>query len=348
MGFEKPLSSFPIDIVYLWCDGNDPALLAKRMSYLDEAQKKQALDKAAIAKGRFEDNDELRYALRSLEKYAPFVRNVFIVTDDQYPAWLKLDHPKLRLINHREIIPREYLPTFNSSVIEAFIRNIPGLSEHFLYANDDFFFGAEVLPELFFDDEGNPYFYGKKSRDMEALPQLGSSGLDRLKQKLFQYNYYYSNLVIYESCRSSFPLCTHHNVDAYRKSSMVEAASVFSEEYERLYPCRFRGWGTVNRFLPLFYDVARSRAKMRVVKRFSKTKMLWLPKIPFKYHSVEMPMDALFDKGARFTELLKRKICSGHFKLFCFNDTETVNDAHRGYFKKFMSEIFPEKSSYEI
>src|SRR5690606_13979130 len=145
---------YPIDIVYLWCDGNDPELLEKRIRYLDETAARVALAKTATAKGRFQNNDELKYALRSLEKFAPFIRNVFLVTDNQHPKWLNLNHPKLRLIDHQLIIPEKYLPTFNSSVIEAFIHKIPDLSEHFLLANDDFFFGAQVSPNLFFDKAG--------------------------------------------------------------------------------------------------------------------------------------------------------------------------------------------------
>lgn len=345
-------SAFPIDIVYLWCDGNDPSLMEKRIRHLDETQRKAALTKSATAKGRFQNNDELKYAFRSLEKFAPFIRNIFLVTDNQHPEWLNLSHPKLHLIDHQSIIPAKYLPTFNSSVIEAFIHKIPNLSEHFLLANDDFLFGAKTSPELFFDKAGNPYVYGRPCKYMQNLPQLREKGLALLKGKHFQHNYYYTNLQLFYKYGKSFPLITHHNIDAYRKSSINESVKVFHEDYEKLYPCRFRTLGTINRFLPLFHDYVNDRATLKTVQKLSKTKLALLPKSIsfnfFKFHSIEMSMDALYNKGPRFSQILKEKIKKGHFKLICFNDTEYVEDHHREYFKVFISDLFPEKSSFEI
>ena len=84
-------------------------------------------------KNRYANNDELKYSLRSIAMYAPWVRKVFIVTDNQVPAWLDTSNPKVRIVDHAEIMPAESLPCFNSSLIEHFLYKIPGLSEHFLY-----------------------------------------------------------------------------------------------------------------------------------------------------------------------------------------------------------------------
>ncbi|KAK8733624.1 hypothetical protein OTU49_006396 [Cherax quadricarinatus] len=100
---------------------------------------------------RFEDNEELRYSLRSLEKYAPWVRRIYLVTNGQIPYWLNLDHPRLMIITHEEIFPNvSHLPSFSSPAIESHIHRIPGLSEHFLYLNDDVMLGSEVWPEDFY------------------------------------------------------------------------------------------------------------------------------------------------------------------------------------------------------
>lgn len=104
-----------------------------------------------IDANRFEDNEELRYSLRSLEKYAPWVRRIYLVTNGQIPHWLNLDHPRLTIITHQDIFPNtSHLPTYSSPAIESHIHRIPGLSEHFLYLNDDVMFGSEVWPEDFF------------------------------------------------------------------------------------------------------------------------------------------------------------------------------------------------------
>ncbi|MBQ1770769.1 MAG: hypothetical protein II000_02330 [Clostridia bacterium] len=98
---------------------------------------------------RFRDNKELMYSLRSVEKYAPWIRNIFIVSNSSMPAWLNTDHPKLHIISHETIMPADSLPCFNSYVIESYLHRIPGLSEIFLYANDDMFFGNHVSPDFF-------------------------------------------------------------------------------------------------------------------------------------------------------------------------------------------------------
>ncbi|XP_068087207.1 N-acetylglucosamine-1-phosphotransferase subunits alpha/beta [Anabrus simplex] len=99
---------------------------------------------------RFEDKEELRYSLRSLEKFAPWVRHVYLVTNGQIPYWLNLDNPRLTIITHQEIFPNaSHLPTFSSPAIESHLHRIPGLSQKFLYLNDDVMFGREVWPDDF-------------------------------------------------------------------------------------------------------------------------------------------------------------------------------------------------------
>ncbi len=104
-----------------------------------------------VAAHRFQDNDELKYSLRSLEKYAPWVRNIYIVTNGQQPSWLNTSHPRVKLITHEQIFQsKSHLPTFSSPAIESHIHRIPGLSNRFLYFNDDTLLGAPVWPDDFF------------------------------------------------------------------------------------------------------------------------------------------------------------------------------------------------------
>ncbi|XP_028409646.1 N-acetylglucosamine-1-phosphotransferase subunits alpha/beta-like [Dendronephthya gigantea] len=100
---------------------------------------------------RFADNQELRYSLRSIEKFAPWVRQIFIVTNGQIPNWLNLDNPRIKIITHAEIFTNQsHLPTFSSPAIESHLHKIPGLSKKFIYLNDDVMFGAEVWPDDFY------------------------------------------------------------------------------------------------------------------------------------------------------------------------------------------------------
>ncbi|KJE88467.1 N-acetylglucosamine-1-phosphate transferase [Capsaspora owczarzaki ATCC 30864] len=100
---------------------------------------------------RFQDNEELRFSLRSLETHAPWVRNVYVVTNGQIPNWLNLDHPRMHLITHEDIfVNKTHLPTFSSPAIESHIHRIPGLSDKFIYLNDDVMFGSDVWPDDFY------------------------------------------------------------------------------------------------------------------------------------------------------------------------------------------------------
>jgi hypothetical protein len=144
-----------IDIVYLWVNGSDPAWRGKRRRAAQRlsAGHRSALGLHGNVEGRFRDNGELRYSLRSLEQFFPAHGHVYLVTDGQTPAWLR-PCQRLTLVDHRDLIPANRLPTFDSGNIESYIHRIPALSERFIYLNDDVFFGAPVRAEDWFWDAG--------------------------------------------------------------------------------------------------------------------------------------------------------------------------------------------------
>ncbi|XP_068442824.1 N-acetylglucosamine-1-phosphotransferase subunits alpha/beta isoform X2 [Clinocottus analis] len=112
------------------------------------SQSKQDED---VSASRFEDNEELRYSLRSVERHAPWVRHIFIVTNGQIPSWLNLDNPRVTVVPHQDIfLNSSHLPTFSSPSIETHIHRIPGLSQKFIYLNDDVMFGKDVWPDDFY------------------------------------------------------------------------------------------------------------------------------------------------------------------------------------------------------
>ncbi|WP_223830329.1 stealth conserved region 3 domain-containing protein [Nocardiopsis quinghaiensis] len=153
--------SFPIDVVYTWVDGDDPRWSAKRAEHMGVAA---PLNPDSASASRYTSRDELRYSLRSLEMFAPFVRNIYIVTDEQCPEWLRSDHPRVRVVDHKEIFSDpSLLPVFNSHAIESQLHHIEGLSEHYLYLNDDVLFGRPLSAAKFFHPNGiarlNPSTY---------------------------------------------------------------------------------------------------------------------------------------------------------------------------------------------
>ena len=125
-----------IDVVFSWVDGTDPAFLSSRAGRLSRAR----LGVGDDADARTRQIDELRYALRSVDQNAPWVRRIFIATDTRLPGWLIADHPKITVVRASEhFSDPAALPTFNSHAVESQLHHIDGLAEHFLYCNDDMF-----------------------------------------------------------------------------------------------------------------------------------------------------------------------------------------------------------------
>lgn len=139
----------PIDAVYAWVDSADPVYAAARAPWL---ARPASTDPYSQGQARTRSLDELRYSLRSLDMFAPWIRRVYLVTDMQRPEWLA---PSVTVVDHREILADHgQLPTFNSHAIESALHRIPGLSEHYLYFNDDVMLGNRVSPSDFFTGMG--------------------------------------------------------------------------------------------------------------------------------------------------------------------------------------------------
>jgi hypothetical protein len=140
-----------VDVVYTWVDGSDPDWLDAFRATAESCGR--SIDDEALDPARYRSRDELRYSLRSLWMYCGWVRHVWIVTAGQRPDWL-VDHPMVSLVDHRDILPAEGLPTFNSHAIEASLHHIDGLAEHVVYFNDDMLVARPLRPETFFHPNG--------------------------------------------------------------------------------------------------------------------------------------------------------------------------------------------------
>lgn len=140
---------FPIDFIISWVDQEDPVWKAKYNKYASKSKD----DHSDV---RYRDYGTLLYVFRSIEKFAPWVRKVFFVTDHQWPEWLNKENDKLILVDHKDYIEQKYLPTFNSNVIELNYFRIKELSEHFVCFNDDMLINKPVSPSDFFASNGDP------------------------------------------------------------------------------------------------------------------------------------------------------------------------------------------------
>lgn len=135
----------PIDIIVPYVNNLDP-------SWVSEFRKYKGCD-GLKGTERFRDNGTFKYFFRSIEKNCPWCRYVFLVvsSESQIPYWLNESHPKLRIVYHKDYIPAEFLPTFNSNVIELFYSRIEELSDNFVLCNDDMFFLKDL--EFFENDK---------------------------------------------------------------------------------------------------------------------------------------------------------------------------------------------------
>ncbi len=306
-----------IDLVYLWVNGNDPKWQAKRDACIG-----RPTGNLVNCKGRYADSGELKYSLRSVEKYAPWIRKIFIVTDDQKPEWLNTSNPKIQVVDHKEIMPTESLPCFNSAVIEQFICNIPGLSEHFLYANDDMYFGKPVQPNNFFGKDNLPIvflfrkpfrklalFYREKVLGKKLNPFLNTiKNAAVLVEK--HYGKYYGGK-------------QHHNIDAYLKSTFELVNKEFENEFRAMRTHHMRSPKDIQRCVYSYAALAEKRAHLCYVSN---------------RHSFRIQIE---DRNL-YKTFRKYKPT-----LFCVNDSERANDEDREYAIKFISSLFPEKSEFE-
>lgn len=311
-------NNFEVDLVYTWVDGNDPKWQAKHESFTGTAGKKDDVN----CKGRYADNDELKFSLRSVGKYTPWIRNIFIVTDGQVPSWLDTGNPKIKIIDHKDIIPSEGLPCFNSQVIEHCIYKIPGLAEHFIYANDDMFFNRDVGPDMFFAGDGLPVVRFFRSPGMRLFIWLKDKFL---KKPLSRYNMALRNASRLVKKRYGTYYCEkpHHNADAYLKSDYEHTANIFGREIEPTLANHLRGENDVQRIIYSYVPIAEGRAhKVYVDKNTSFMLRIHKP--------------AGYDKMSRYNPA-----------FFCLNDSQCARDEDRLRVREYLEKRFPEKSWFE-
>lgn len=307
-----------IDLVYLWVNGNDPQWLAKRNACIGKTEEKSAVN----CDGRYADNDELKYSLRSIEKYAPWLRRIFIVTDNQVPVWLDTANPKVRIVDHKEIMPDVCLPCFNSAVIEHFLYRIPGLAEHFIYANDDMFINKPVTPETFFGKDGLPIVRFNR-RPFRKWTLLFKEKVQGKRLSNYVQTIRNSAELVEKKYGKYYGGKTHHNIDAYLRSDYEHAAKVFEDEIRTTLPNHVRSENDIQRNIYSYVALAEKRAHLHYVTQ----------RTSFRLH---IQNESHYGKLERYNPI-----------LFCMNDSQYAKDCDRKRAAAFLDKRFPEKSQYE-
>ena len=303
---------FDIDMVFSWVDGAHAGRVEERADGSDDGPE------------RYRQIDELRYALRSVHAFAPWVRRIFIATDSAAPAWLDPANPRVRIVRSEEFFADPAaLPTFNSHAIESQLHHIPDLAEHFLYSNDDMFFGRPVSPMMFFSPGGI-------SRFVEATTRigLGTSGPDRTGHD----NAMRVNRSLLRA-RFGRTITRHleHCPAPLRRSVLAELEREFPDDFARTAASRFRAGDdiSVTNSLYHYYALLTGRA---------------VTQTGLRVRYVETTLAGTAGE-LRQLERLRRH------EMFCLNDgsaPEISEEARIATITSFLERYFPVPAPWEL
>lgn len=325
-----------IDFVIPWVDGSDPKWIKEKNFYYGRM--------AAGEDGRnirFRDWDTLKYWFRGVEKFAPWVNKIHFITWGHLPSWLDMEHPKLHIVNHKDYIPEEYLPTFSSHTIELNMHRIHELSEQFVYFNDDIFILKPLKEEDFFVN-GLPCDLCVANAITPRLGEFSSILLQTTsyinkhfdKKQNIKRNFKkwfspkYGKLLIRNLCLTPWTYYTGfynpHLAVAYNKSTLE---LVWREEPEILHETcshRFRNDSDVNQYIFRYWRLCEGE---------------------FVPHKI---MGSYANMGADNTKIINT-IRRQSVKLYCINDkdNEAEFETERKKLQEAFESIFPEKSRFE-
>lgn len=313
----------PIDAVFTWGGGNDPQ---REMLRAEWAHREGETLHDATSVNRYSDHAELRFALRSIEKYAPFVRKIFVITSGkQRPVWLASGQSRLQVVDDEELFPdRAHLPTFNSQAIECHLHRIDGLAEHFLYLNDDMFFGAGTRAGDFVDAEGRARVF--LDRGFASTPDGPSNERDNSYLAAWRTN---NQLLNHRFSRQRRPHPVHQ-CSVHRRATFASLWQdpVFAEAMERTSASRFRRRDNVAPIgLHLYYALHTGAAVLGEISQ----QLVCLRDDP------------------RHNELWLRRTWANRPTLFCLNDdTRQASAAVWQQLDHFLNSLYPEPSSFEV
>ena len=219
---------FEIDIVFSWVDGSSTEYQRQRA----EQMKTYVVGDGDDSEARYRQIDELKYALRSVYMYAPWIRRIFIATDSPAPSWLA-EHPRVTIVRSEEFFDDpEALPTHNSHAVESQLHKIEGLSEHFLYSNDDMFFGRAVSPGMFFSPGGITKFIEATTRIGLGDADARRSGHDNAARV--------NRAVLHSRFGRITTRHLEHTATPLRRSVMRQMEQEFPDDFARTARSRFR------------------------------------------------------------------------------------------------------------
>ena len=330
-----------IDFVIYWVDGNDKEWQKKKAQY-DSSKN----DDGTV--NRYRDWDNLHFLFRGIEKFAPWVNQVYFISDNQVPKWMNVKHPKLRVVSHEEYIPNEYLPVFSSHPIELNFHRLPGISEQFVVFNDDFFITNYIKPEDFFVNGlpvdifmeypimcgGNaPVFSNILANCFNLMGKYfpRKEYKKRLVKKILSPKYgpyfFYNIMMYFLPFPRFFGILTPHFPRPYLRASFEELWNKEEEVLKNTCSNRFRNPQDVNIYIFRMWNMLQGN---------------FVP-------------GNIFRKGHAFfihnnDEKIYKSIAKQKYKMICLNDDcdDKTFEIAKGKIIKEFEKILPEKSEYEL
>lgn len=328
-----------IDFVITWVDGNDRIWREQKAGYSPEKGNDDREE-------RYRDWEQLHFWFRGVEKYAPWVRKIHLITWGHLPKWLNTRHPKLHIVRHEDYMPAEILPTFNSNVIELYMHRMEGLAEQFVYFNDDMFIIRDVEPEMFFKNGkpcdilafqpviANPY--NPVMSHMYLNNALVLSKYFKKRENVLQHpgNYFHIGYppmyFFYNVIEMAFPqytgFFTAHNPSCFLKSMFEDLWEKEEEALKETAGNRFRSQQDLTQYL---------------FREWQKLNNCFTPKNilkDFAYFNID-------HENKKLLSVLKKQKA----KVVCLNDANKEIEFER--VKKEIADVFlsilPEKSAFE-
>lgn len=319
-----------IDFVVTWVDGSDKTWLNKKKQY----------DHKSESPKYYRDWGMFRFWFRGVEKYAPWVNKIYLIVDNQLPAWINLNNKKLKVINHSDYMPQDVLPVFNSNSIECCLNNIEGLSEHFVYFNDDMFITNKTKPMDFFEN-GLPRDSGVMA---PIIPEMNGTANYQVNNTEIINKYFNKHAIIkngqifsikygLDNVRSLLQLpgkrfCGFyepHMPESFLKSTFDELWDKEPEILNDTMKTKFRSKNNTNIWLFRDWQLANGKYVPRNMRKFG------------HFYS-------LAKNNSLWSDLASQK-----YKIMCINDDFGIKDTYILKSKLFNNfiKIFPERSSFE-
>lgn len=273
---------FDVDVVYTWVNHRDPGWRALWTTTVGTEPEQEAGDTRGL--DRYLNRDELKFSLRSVAQYAPWVRKIFVVTNCAPPDWLDVSHPRIQWVDHTEVLPAEGLPVFNSHAIESRLQHVPGLAEHFLYFNDDFFLTRPTSPSDFFVCTGMSRSFMEGHGSVNGAPDPESADYLNAARN--------GRRLIEDTFSRSVTALHKHTPYALRRDVLLEMEERFAAPIGRTSVSRFRNIDDISTVSFLYHHYAYLTGRGIYAGTDARLIKPQTPNYPLKLHEILVGADS--------------------------------------------------------